>query len=191
MASPNWDSLSVELSKRLDDAAATASTNGDVWSTTQRDIPLNDACKQLMAKYWAQGELDFFRSLVESDGQAMTSNEIALSSFSGGVFRIISARNGTTVVKPLPVDWVEDVGSHSLISWYDAGTNNQYYHIESGNLVNIGGAATDTMTLRYIKNWTNLTAGNATDIPIPPAYFPEVIQLALANALAETGKVTA
>lgn len=195
MASPNYDSLSVELSKRLDDAVATASTSGDVWSTTQRDIPLNDACKQLMAKYAAQieaeGEMspawDFFRSLLNSEGQAMTSNSIALSSYTGGVFKIISVLNGTTVVKPLPQDWIDDIAD---IPWYDAATTNQYYYIQAGNLINTGGAATDTMTLRYIKNWSNLTASNATDIPIPSRYFQEILDVATKYAIGEMGVLT-
>ena len=187
MASPLYDGLSVELSKRLDDAVAAASSSGDVWSTTQRDIPLNFACKTLMTKYGAEEDTDFFRSLIESEGQAMTSNEIALSSYTGGVFKILSARNGTTVVKPLPQDWVDDIASIESMPWYNATTTNQYYYEESGNLVNVGGGATDTITLRYVKNWSDLTASNATDIPVPSQYFAEILDVAVKYALQEMG----
>jgi len=189
MASPNYDALHVEFSKRLDDVVAAATSNGDVWSSVQRDIPLNEACRRLMMKYWKKVETDrfseawdFFRSLITSEGQAMTANAIALSSYTGGVFKILSALNSSTIVKELPQEWVDDVATLSLMPWYDSGTNNQYFYIDAGSLTNVGGGATDTITLRYIKNWTNLTASNATDIPIPSRYFHEVLDLAISIA---------
>jgi len=192
MASPNFDQLHIDHSKRVGDPIAAAGTDGKIWSAAHRSIHLNEACRRLMLKYWKkierEGQMspawDFFRSLKESEGQAMTSNEIALSSYTGGVFRIISALNGTTVVKPLPPDWVDEQAA-SYMPWYDEATTNQYYYVESGNLVNVGGAATDTMTLRYIKAWTSLTNGYATDIPIAAAYFGQILDLAFVIAQEE------
>jgi len=197
MASPLFDQMHIDHSKRVGDPIAAAATDGKIWTAAHRSIHLNEAVRRLMLKYWKRIERegdaspawDFFRSLKESEGQAMTSNEIALSSYTGGVFHIISVLNGTTVVKPLPPDYVDDQAA-GLISWYDESTTNQYYYIESGNLVNVGGAATDTMTLKYIKAWTAMTYAYATDIPIPLAYFGQILDLAYVIAKEESPKVS-
>lgn len=198
MASPNYDQLHIDHSKRIGDAVAAAATNGKVWTSAQRDIHLNEACRRLMLKYKvkidregdASDGWDFFRSLVNSEGQAMSSNAIALSSYTGGVFKIISVLNGTTVVKPIPQEWVDDIASVSYMPWYDGASTNQYYHIQAGSLTNIGGGATDTITLRYVKNWTALTAGNATDIPIPSKYFHQVLDVAYGIVMEERANPT-
>jgi len=190
MASPLYDQLHIDHSKRIGDSVAAATTNGKVWTSVLRDNHLNEACRRLMSKYWIktrkEGESsdawDFFRSLIASEGQAMTANSIALSSYTGGVYEIISVLNGTTVVKEQPQGWVDDI---SLIPWYDSATTNQYYKLQAGNLVNTGGGATDTMTLRYIKNWTNLTAAYASDIPVPSRYFHQILDLAYKVAMEE------
>lgn len=192
MASANFDQLHVDLSRRLDDGVASASTAGNVFSVAQRSLFLNEAVKRLMFKYKAkverEGELssawDFFRSLITSEGQATTSNSIALSSYTGGVFKILKATNSTVVVKPVPLDMIEDIAL-SIIPWFDSSTTNQYYHIQAGNLTTVGAGATDTITLRYIKDWADMTPAYASDIPIPSKYFHQILDIAYRVAMEE------
>lgn len=188
MASPNWDAMSVDLSKKLDDAVAAATSDGDVWTSAQRDLLLNNACRKWMLKQFAAGNMNALKSYKNREGQALSNNSKALSGWTGGVFAILSAYNSTDalIVNRLPDGYV-GVARAGANTYYTPSITNQFFVIEAGSfiLMDAGTTTTDTIVLEYIKEHTALSANGASDTSIPAGYYHEIVSLAVAEAREE------
>ena len=99
----------------------------------------------------------------------------ALSSWTGGVAYIFSVKNGSTFVKPISQER-KTFSDVELNDYLKTSSTNQFWLLEAGDIHVLGCGATDSVTLRYLKQHTDLSAGGATDILIPNQYNDEILQ---------------
>ena len=72
MASPKFDAISVQFSKKIADTVATAATAGTILTVAERETYINLALNEVFRKYWAgvQGDskkfLEIFPELLRS-----------------------------------------------------------------------------------------------------------------------------
>lgn len=174
MSAPNWDSLSVQLSRFLGDKVASASTDGSIWSSAQRDNILNMACRdwirirlnrlmQFEAKNLIPlADREALAGYITEDSHALSNNTIALSTYSGGVDHIFTAYNVTQdqVVDPIP-DQELRYYNPSAGTFIGSSKSNQYYHFDGSNfrLLDASTTTNDTIKLTYLKRHTALVAG--------------------------------
>ena len=193
MASPNWDSLNVQHSKNIGDPKSTATTDGVVYTSAQRDNHLNIASKrwiefrasralglEAMGKDATPHWIALDSYITEAAG-TLSSNTLALASWTPAVWFPISAYNNTG---SLPVYRFNDqyrfftkTGGNTYLA---SSSTFQIWYIKAGSLVVDGSGATDSILLRYIQTYSNLSANGSTDILINAAYWGEILDLALA-----------
>ena len=179
MASPIYDALSVQHSKNIGDPASSASTDGKIWSSVQRDNHFNVAIKRWMLRQAQDGNLNALRGYIGTDSQSLSSNVVARTTYSGSVFYIISAYNATNSVfidridENLRLDIV-----NSRIPFLAPTTYQEYWSYEGLNIRIYGAGATDSITLHYVKEHTDLSAGASADIVIPKTHHGEILDLA-------------
>lgn len=184
MASPNYDILSVRLSRMIDDPAATASANGQSISSAQRDRALNAAINKWVrlscyTKRWAA-----LRAYIRTASGNLTSSKVlSVSSFSPTVYVIKSVYNTTQSkpVEPLPSGTNRQEVENPLVSGL---FSNLYWVWENSDIVVLRGATSDAVKAEYVKNHTDLSAGGSSDIEIDSAYWDEILDFAL-KVLAE------
>lgn len=188
MASPLFDQLSIDLSKKLGDPVAAAATNGLVWTSALRTLLLNNAHRKWILKQLAAGNMNALGTYKNREGQALSNNAKALSAWTGGVSAILSAYNSTDalIVKRLPDGYV-GVARSGANTYYTPSTTNQFWVREAGSFILLDGGATtgDTIVLEYIKDHTDLSAGGASDTLVPSPYFHEIVALAMQEGLEE------
>jgi hypothetical protein len=197
MASPLYDALSIQHSKNIGDPVAAAATDGKRWSSVQRDTHLNEACRRLIRAFLSfdfgdeitvrMKDAGFFSGgYWASEEQTLSSNVKALSGWTGTAQYILTARNTTTnlPIYPLPSE-LEDFIRTSQNKYLTAGTSNMYYMVDGANLRVLGSAATDKVTLSYIKAHAALSAGGSTDILVPATYWSLVTDMAMKVAFEE------
>jgi len=182
MASPLYDALSVELSRTLEDAVATAGVSGDQHTSAYRDTLLNKACRSLQLKWIAAGNDDALRQYLNTEAQSLVGSTLALSSWTGDVLAIKSAYNTTDekIVYPVLNDLKEEaqIGNNIYLSTTASSGIDKYY-INANAFFLLGGTATSAIRLTYIKKHTTLAAldaGGAGDITIPSQYWEEVLK---------------
>jgi len=192
----NYDALAVRLSRRLGDPASAAQTDGKRFTSALRDTFLNAAIKKLYVKYLRFINRDalaveliepgFFRGVLTNEGQALSSGAQTLSTWTGGVAWIVSARNSSTPgqVLPLPLRLKSAVES-SVNTFLTANSSNQFYTIQTSSIKVFGSAANDTIVLDYVKPHALLVSNAGSDIVVPDHYWEQVLDLAEAIALQE------
>lgn len=187
MAIPNYDSLSVALSKDIGDAVAAATSNGNRWSSAARDIHLNQAIRRWIMKRILVKDWFALRGYVAEEAQTLGSNIKTLVSWTGDVSYIIEAYDATTnlPIKRLPEElrtWTKTGGN----SYLTASTTNLFWVIDGSSLRIYGSAATDSILLTYVKKHTDLAANTgSTDIAIDSPYWPQILDLAVKVAMEE------
>lgn len=191
MASPNWDQLSIDLSKKIGDAVAAATTSGDTYTSAERDLFLNKAHRRWLLKQVEEQNWNALRGYMNREAKTLSNNVLALSSWTGGVAAILSAFNVTDslYVRRLP-DGYDGVASAGLNIYYTPSTTNQFWKQEGSvfRLLDGGTTTGDSIRLEYIKQHTNLAANDAGgngDTLVPSQYFDEILDLATAEALSE------
>jgi len=178
MATPNYDKISVELSQRVGDPVSAAATNGVKWSSAQRDVFINSACRRWLNR-WAINlkkrhphALEALQSYVVEESVALSGGVYSLGSLASnnGALDIISVYNSTdtAVVYPLPSEFRATVqaGVNALLS-------EQYWFVDGGNLrvVGTGVAGTETVTIKFIKNHPALSANGAAGTVVSGTSF--------------------
>lgn len=189
MASPNYDAMSVALSKKIGDPVASASTNGSgVWTSAFRDVLLNQAHREWLRRQIVAGNFNALQSYRNREGKALTNNVLALTSWTGTAAFILSAYNSTDtlIVNRLP-DGYMGIARAGSNAYYTPSTTNQFYQIEGGSFVLLDGGTTtgDTIVLEYVKAHSDLSAGGASDTLVPPQYWDQVVDIAFAIAKGE------
>lgn len=181
MASPKFDALHVFLSRRIDDAVALAATDGDRISSAKRSQYLNEGIRNWMKKKFQSGDYSPLRGMVNQESKAMVGSVMTLgtsSGWTGGVAHIIDAVNTTpttdVIVRPLPEN-LYNYSTLGLNKYFLSSSTNQFYVEDAGNFRLLGGAATDTIQLRYVKQHPDMTQAYATDISIDEQYYDEVL----------------
>lgn len=201
MASPNWDSLSVQHSKNIGDGVVSASTNGKSWTSAQRDWHLNSACRLWISLRVGKGLANERQGLsgefhwtaldgyINEASAALASNVKALSGWTPAVWFVLSAYNTTGSVPILPFPqrqrFFTSTGGNQFLT---ASATNQYYVLDGSQIRVLGSGATDTVNLRYVATHTDLAAGGSTDILIQSPFWPEILKLALAIAKMDVGR---
>lgn len=207
MAIPNYDALSVQLSRFIADTPSTAAATADGkrWTSAQRDNHLNYSIKEWMQKQLASAvqrenngqsaaqNWHALRLLTAEEAQTLSNNAKALSSWTGGVMYILAAQNATDTVDILPLPTQQQrfikttIGFNNFIN---GSTTRQYYVIDAGSFRLLDGGTTtnDSVKLRYLKQPPTFTANTgSTDIDtyIPSEYWRQILDLAIAFALEE------
>ena len=187
MASPLFDAISVQHSRFIGDSVAAAATDGKVWSSAQRSNQINLAIRRLIDKHLkralaadkagmdASWHYGFLQGYITEEAQSLSASVKALSSWTGGVAYIFSVKNGSTFVKPISQER-KTFSDVELNDYLKTSSTNQFWLLEAGDIHVLGCGATDSVTLRYLKQHTDLSAGGATDILIPNQYNDEILQ---------------
>jgi len=147
MASPNYNSLSVQHSRNIGDSVTAAGTNGGLYTSVQRDYHLNSAIKRFIRVVINANKIKHLQQLPtnydpieqyvkESPSVALAANAISLTSasFTGGevdtVISVVNVNSGTVYTKPLPIHLVHlsDANANSFIS---ASASNQLWYVSN------------------------------------------------------------
>lgn len=187
MASPKFDVLHLRFARMIDDPVTAATTDGDTFTSAKRSGWLVDGMRAWVDKVLISGDHAPIRGYINVESKALTSSVLTLSSSSGwtgGVYRILSAVNTTqttdVVVKPMPQS-LYDYALLGTNKYLIPSTTNQFYIEENGNFKLYGGAATDTIQLRYIKLIPEYTANYASDIAVDENWYDDILLEAFAR----------
>jgi hypothetical protein len=162
MASPLFDALSVSLSRMIEDPVSSATTDGDAITSAMRSQFLNEGIRRCIKRWVAQGNQDAIREYINTESQTLASSTKALSSWTGGVFAILAARNTTDTAIPIPLsNQLVAEATSGVNRWLLASSSNQKYYLNGGNFVLLGGTATSAISLTYVKQHTDLVAGGS------------------------------
>jgi len=183
MASTNFDALNVQLSRMIEDPVAAATTDGDQYTSGYRDNLLNKACRDLQKRWAAEGNDDALRQYLNTEAQSLSSSTKALSSWTGDVLTIRSVYNSTDEVIPYPVanglKEEAQTGNNRYLSVTANTSLGQKYYVNANAFFLLGGTATSSIRLTYVKKHATLAAndaGGAGDITIPNQYWEDVLR---------------
>lgn len=179
MASPNFDDLSVRFSRIIEDPVATASTDGDAFTSAFRSHCINQGIRRLL-RFWAiNGPEDAIREYLNTEAQSMVASVKTLSSWTGGIHAIVSAYNVTDeqLLYQEPNDFREELLSSNNV-FIQAGSGQQKFIVNAAQFQLFGGTATSSVRLTYVKQHTDLSAGGSSDIAIPSQYWNDVLDAA-------------
>lgn len=193
----NWDALNVRLSRELNDTVAVATTNGDSYTSAQRDQWLNNGTKNWLNKKLANGDFEALQSYIQEKSASLASTIVSPTNASfitgtagGGVLVVLSMKNlnytPAVPVSRLPESGLASIIGLSGIAGYEVGTANQFWTWDNGSIKVLGAGSTDVVTVRYVMRHADFTAGTgSTDIPVAPQYWQEVLDEALKIAYSE------
>ena len=194
---PTFDQISVSLSRRVGDAVAAATTDGQTLSALNRADYINQSIRTCLTKYtgmllsaedqtpgWYQAKKDaegFLVNYIQEGTGALSSNAISLDSFSPAVDTILSVEDDTTS-RPVArlMEGVKDLTDNTGIAGWAAGTysataanntSNPVWYVQNNSLYVIGVTATDTVRIRYIQKHTDLAAGGAAATVVSDTTF--------------------
>ena len=194
---PTFDQINVSLSRRVGDAVAAATTDGQTLSALNRSDYINQAIRECLAKYagvllsaedqtpgWYQAKKDaegFLVNYIQESTGALSGNAISLDSFSPAVDTILSVEDDTTS-RPVGrlMEGVKSLTDNTGIAGWDAGsysatpasnTSNPVWYVQNNSLYVIGVTATDTVRVRYIQKHTDLAAGGAAATVVSDTSF--------------------
>jgi hypothetical protein len=174
-----FDELNVTLSQYMEDKVSTAPSNGR-YSSAFRVALLNDASRNLHSaniKFEGDEALEasvvnsqIMRSYISEETQSLSDGEILLTAFTGGVAAILAVWNAVTdtAIKPLGGSdeaVIRNAGSGSFIK---PSNYKQYYMVQDGKIVLVASTAnnSDSITLMYVKPYTDLAVGGAILFPV-------------------------
>lgn len=189
---PTFDELNLALSRQVDDPVGAAGTNGQLYSSARRIDALNQAIREFIrlqisvidpsALYVRVLNIGALSNYIGNEAKNLASSATALSGFTGGLAWILSVRNTTNAatVEPVPqtLKGKAQVGDNRYLA---PSTIYQLFVIEAGSILVLGSGATDSITVQYIKQHTDLSAGGT--ILIPSEYHQDILDLAVARAL--------
>jgi subtilisin family serine protease len=187
MASPLYDALVVKFSKMAGDPVAAATTDGKIWTGALRDVIFNQAQNRWLRKTVEGDNKNALRAYIATEAQTLSGSALALSSWTGGVSFILSVYNATdaVLVKRLP-DGYDAIARAGTNSYYTASSTNQFWKQESGSFRLLGGTATSSIRLEYVKAPVTLASNGASEVLlVPPAYYDELVDLAFKIAKEE------
>lgn len=183
MASPNFDALSVQHSRNMNDLVATAATDGATFSSAQRTNHLNQACRRWLVMASQAGSKIALGGYILTANKAMTSNAVSLTdaAFSNGIFKVLGVVNATPTpdvyVKELP-EPLYGAALVGLNKFLTPSATDTYWVVANGNLVVLGSGATDSLSVHFIQKHADLSAGGSTDILVPSQSWPQILDLA-------------
>ena len=197
MASPNFDSLSVQHSKNIGDPVVAATTDGKVWTSAQRSFHLNLACKdwlnaRMRAAFAierrgldAEEQWSAMGSYVqESSSTALTGNALAFTALTPNILRPIALYNvsSSVPIRRLTSQKLRFMTSSGGNSFLTASSTQQFFTVDASSIRVLGSGATDNVYVRYVAAHTDLSAGGASDILVLAPYWGDILRLAFAIA---------
>lgn len=184
MASANFDSLHLYLSRKLQDAVGAAGTDGDVYTSAVRTDYLNRANHFIQLIVWKQGRdfVDRFLSgLVKTQSITFASGGTSLNS---DYQQHLSCAYGTYLLT-----WVEP--SRKILLDNDQNRNlDRAYTIMGGKVYgyyNFAQLTTGTGTLYYMQNDTRASNGDSSDISIDALWYDTLVDIASSFAHDDRG----
>jgi hypothetical protein len=191
MASANFDILHLRFSRMIDDPVATATTDGDQFTSARRSAWLTQGIRSWVDNALSSGDLTPIRGYINVESKAMVASVLTLSASSGwagGVHRILSAIDTTptpdVVVRRMPNE-LYDYALLGANKYLIPSATNCYYTEENGTFKLYGGGATDTIQLTYVKLIPEYTANYASDIAIDTSWYDDVLNFAYATFVKE------
>lgn len=186
--------LSVQHSRNIGDPVAAtgdapAGADGNLFTLAQRFSHLNRAIRRwllLQTNLKNYNALLKFITKVESTtGAGASSGFYTLSN----ILSIISVMCDNKFIKR---------GDESLFSQYQSGiTNGNSFlapsatdpvYIYNGGIINIFPASSfssKSITIHYVKQWTDITAASGSEIDVPDHYSNQILDFALVEAMNE------
>jgi hypothetical protein len=186
MPSPNFDALVVRFSRKIDDAVAAAATEGDTITSAKRVEWLNRGIKNwinALVQYNMQlkanrlnPDWERIRSYIiyKTDAVLTAALKIAVSGYTDKVQTVLFIRDHTQLadVNPLPPG--------KTLSELSSDTNQfntaLFWGWNAGDISVVRGVNADVIYLDYIKQHTDLTVANLTDIGIDVQYFDDILE---------------
>ncbi len=187
IASPLYDALVVRFSKMAADPVAAATTDGKVWTGALRDVIFNQAQNRWMRKQMEAQNFNALKGYRNSEAQTIASSVLTLATWTGGVSFILSVYNATdaVLVKRLPdgYDAIERAGTNT---YYTPSSTNQFWQQEALTFRLMGGTATSSIRLEYIKAPVTLASNGASEVMlVPSTYYDELVDMAFKIAMEE------
>lgn len=184
MASPNFDTIHLRLSRYLNDAVATASTDGSQFTSAQRSDYLNRASSYLQTSIYTIGGRDVARSILQSilKTQSFTFSNAGVAVASDyNNFPIALSKVSSTILYQYWERKEElDANVNPNIASAYTVENGKIYAYESGVILNAG-----TGNFKYLTNDAGVQG--TTDIAISPNLWDTIVDLAASFAFDEIG----
>lgn len=196
MASPIYDTLSIQHSRNIRDKVTAAATDGIAISSAQRDIHLNNACRIWMRLKFYTKDWNALRPLLGNATGTLSTATITLSAVSGGVMKIrkLWITNTTLyVVNPVPDELLGELLNTTTQNSFIAPSATRPLYAVRGSILTVyptASFASNAYTMEYLKQHVALSAGGATDILIEKDYHDEILSLAYIEAEKEKADPT-
>lgn len=179
MASANFDSLHLQLSRKIQDPVSAAGTDGSVCTSALRTDYLNRANHFVQLVVWKQG-----RDAVDKFLSGLVKSQAAFTWLSAGVAvasdyqqNLSCQLDGTT---PVLLTWVPS--SRKILLDNDQNRNlDRAYTIFGGKVYgysNYIALSSGTGTLYYMSNDTRASNGDSSDIAIDSLWYDTLVDLA-------------
>lgn len=193
MATTNFDTMSMRLSRRLKDsvswtAGGGAGVDGKIWTNTNRQDYLNQANKQIQAFiYFRDKSPDksaaqvLLQSLVSSASITITSNggDAVPSDYNNMPLYVIKGTGGNSFYQYSPTRGILDANlTYNFQNTFTVATGKLLFYSAGARV------ATGTATFYYIIK-DEVTQNGATDIQISTIFYDWIVDLAAHYALSE------
>ena len=193
MATPKFDRISVELSRRLNDPVAAAATNGSTLTAAQRNEFVNMALQELFNMKWQQygGDIAGFTKelpelIVPRTGTLSSSSYVIASPNLDFVqlVEVVAPVSKYCTIRPSRLRFLVSMGTIPTM----AGTANNPIAIESGGVIYIYPATSfvsGTITMNIIvapldpTTGGYLTQGGTYDSPFSPDWENTIVEIAV------------
>jgi hypothetical protein len=191
MATPKFDRMSVEFSKRINDPVAAEGTDGKFVTSAVRELFLNQALQALFGMYWEKTGGDptsfhsLFPELVVPRTVTLSSSKYTIATPNLDFKKLVEAVPASKYATILPATKKSsaEIGYPS----YNAGSANNPVAVESGGIIYVYPAASFvssstvlTIIVQPLDPTTGgyLTGGGSYDSPFAPNWEEEIIQTA-------------
>lgn len=168
MATPRFDKISVELSQRIADSVASASTGGDTLTADQRTALVNEALFKLFDEGWnaVKGKIadfiELFPELLANDTITVTSGVYTINSTKlRDLYAPVNGIWGTTYVKVLAKHLYPIVKTSKFDDYIPTAANPVMFEIANTlEFFPTASFASQSVIVYYIKLPLNPTDGS-------------------------------
>lgn len=157
-----------------DDPVASAATDGARLTSAKRDSFLNNGIRVWIEKVYQSKQLEPLNAYIQESTVSLSSGKYALSSFSPACAFILGVRTSTQHIEFVP-ETLYNIAILGVDKYYTVGASHYLWTWNNAQL-QVAGASSDSVTVRYIQRHTDLSANGATDIAIQSPYWEEIIR---------------
>lgn len=187
MATPTFNAMHLRFSNRLNDAVGSAASDGDIFSSVERERYMNQANNFIQTTiFYGIGSAKartILQSLLKTQAITFASAGVAVATDYNNMPVALTKDASTLMFSYWPRKEELDNNVHANVQNAFTVELSKIYTYEAGVILNAG-----TGVLRYIQK-DQITTDGATDIALSSQFHDTVIDIAVSYALEEIGEM--